>query len=108
MEKIRSDREWAKIIRAWDTSGKSQREYCRQEGVSFWAFRNRRAKRQELGKAEGERKPTPFIAVRNPRWAFSDGTARIRVIHQTGVCIEFWPDAEPERIRDIVRAVFTP
>lgn len=106
MGKVRSEKEWGAIIRAWDASGKSQREYCQQQGVSFWAFRNRRAKLHGLHKADEDQVPRPFIELRNPRRAASEGSARIRIIHQTGVCIEFGPDAEPERIGQVVRAVF--
>lgn len=51
----RSEFEWESLIREQLTSGKSQKDFCRERGLSKASFQWRKMKLK--------RKPEPFVAV---------------------------------------------
>lgn len=54
MDKSKEKQNWTQHIGKWRKSGKTQREYCRNEGLSYWSFRDQLKK-----KSSG----TSFVAI---------------------------------------------
>jgi hypothetical protein len=41
--------DWNKIIEKWRSSGKKQRAFCQDEGLSYWTFRDKLKARKKNG-----------------------------------------------------------
>lgn len=40
---------WEEKIEQWRNSGKSQKNFCADEGLSYWTFKNRLYKKKQIG-----------------------------------------------------------
>jgi len=58
MDTSSTKEKWSKIFCRWEESGESQREFCRTHNISFWSFRNWKAKLKRLPE-----KTNPFVEL---------------------------------------------
>jgi hypothetical protein len=91
---------WEKHIRAWRSSGLSQAEYCRSNGLAksqFWYWRKRfnRHEAQDI----------TFVPVSIPTSRPSRRSGAIRVITPNGYRIELENDFNPDGMRQLIDAI---
>jgi hypothetical protein len=108
MSQAQTENKWTKVIAAWEASGKSQKAFCAQKGISFWSLRYWRSKMKDAASDEGPNPPTPFVEVKKQIQKPSKGSGTFRVIHPNGLVIEFDGWADPRRVVEIIQALGTP
>lgn len=106
MGKTDMDATWEGHIKSWERSGKSQREFCRLKGISFWSFRNWRARLKPQVKIRPAEKATLFVEV-GKKGIHSGGirSGIIRVLHPSGTTVEIGCEIDPDLVTHIVKAV---
>lgn len=106
MGKTDMDATWEGHIKAWERSGKSQRAFCKLKGISFWSFRNWRARLKPRAKNRPAEKATPFVEV--GKKGIHGGGVRaeiIRILHPSGTAMEIGCGIDPDLVALIVKAV---
>lgn len=107
MGKESIETKWERIITAWARSGKTQREFCRIKSISFWSFRNWRAKLHAHERSQEGAPSTPFVEVArcaSPVLPRTDGF--IRIIHPSGIVAEMGLGIDAATTAMILKAIF--
>jgi hypothetical protein len=97
---------WTKVVREWQESGKSQREFCKDQGISYWTFRNWNIKLKNL-KSEMNLVPVPFVEVRVDKVKSTGMSKPIKIYLPCGIAIAIDPETDELRIANILRAAQT-
>ena len=110
---------WRGVLRAWETSGLSQKEFCRRKGHSFTSFHHwrqeirrrdalrRRQERRGLRHAQNPPPLPDFAPVRvistpaRPPWALEIALA-------DGKAVRVAPEADPETLRKVLAVLEEP
>lgn len=102
---------WRQAVRQWRSSGLSQAEFCRREGLRYsqFAWWKRRLGDQAAGR---QRRGTP--PSRGPAALLPLGTVRLassprlEVVLLNGRRLRFGPELPPERLADLVAVLDGP
>lgn len=88
IRKAQNKENWGRILLDWQKSGKSQREYCLENKLAYWSFRD--WKKKLLGSKAGvsnvENCPATFIPIELPTPAQETET-QVEIISAYGLKI---------------------
>lgn len=98
--KKRGESAWSARVERWKKSGKSQRAFCLDEKLSFWSFRNWKAR---LAKSRREQRATSFVELPIREVEKPAQNYMMRITSPCGVVIEIGSGASIARIKAILQ-----
>jgi hypothetical protein len=72
---------WTEKVNRWKLSGKTQREYCRDEGLSYWTFREKLKKEKVSGFVQVKSRRVPALTNNEIIELVINGKVQITIHH---------------------------